>query len=594
MSATLDDVCKRIIVIWKKKEFSTEEFTEEFQNSKMGKGYINQYNHSHPDDTRDFCLEQLIDIISFKCSKCPKSLSNIKKNFLSLFKFPLYEPINVQYTSWVIFGCPKSTDIDIFVFLNWDNPKEYQIIIDDLKNHLGNYIVDISNIVSELNALYPDRDIDVNYGFQDDRGNISTCVKGQNWFSQNIIFHTYHHHKQIHSNLITNTIEIPESAKNSLQICQFLMYEKIVIILLGVERYNELRGIRREAGADREKRLIHSHFVLTEGMKGLDLCSLSLKMASVMKSLLMKIIQTCQIMNNSPLLFTKDELADDSKQWFTYPEGIRWFLMRGREGCIEQAKLSLPEIVDVYKHLIDSEIHINWNICKLSIDVNPTGLPIELYKLFLASVNEPSDTFIDLWRRTYGDTITGVFIEKSSDYLSIPEWIRTQIIDCNQRSPEWQKLLTFYKCGKNTGLQEVPLDRFIFERYNLIRGCIGESLAFQHLENHIGPIMNTYSLSGYTLFNIGLIVKELHEGSLGAAPDFLLINDSEKDIICGEIKTLKGPFKNSSDYRRDVDLATKQCKKVRDITEYCSKGLLIFIYYNDTGWDFYHHLFEMN
>jgi len=173
MSATIDYVCKRITVISKKKEFSTEEFTEEFLNSKMGKGYINQYNHSHPDDTRDFCLEQLIDIISFKCSKCPKSLSNIKKNFLSLFKFPLYEPINVEYTSLVIFGCPKSTDIDIFVFLNWDNPKEYQIIIDDLKNHLGNYIVDISNIVSELNALYPDRDIDVNYGFQDDRGNIS-------------------------------------------------------------------------------------------------------------------------------------------------------------------------------------------------------------------------------------------------------------------------------------------------------------------------------------------------------------------------------------------------------------------------------------
>ena len=106
--------------------------------------------------------------------------------------------------------------------------------------------------------------------------------------------------------------------------------------------------------------------------------------------------------------------------------------------------------------------------------------------------------------------------------------------------------------------------------------------------------IDNYGLKN-SLYNSIRIVKELHvEGSLGAAPDFLLINDSEKDIICGEIKTLKGPFKNSSDYRRDVDLATKQCKKVRDITEYCSKGLLIFIYYNDTGWDFYHHLFEMN
>ena len=284
MSATIADVCERIIVIWEKKEFSTEEFIKEFLNSKMGKGYITEYNYSHPDDTRDFCLEKLIDIISFKCSKCQRSLSNIKKNFLSLFKFPLYEPINVQYTSWVIFGCPKSTDIDIFVFLNWDNLKEYQVIIDNLKNHLGNYIVDISNIVSELNTLYPGREIDVNYCFQDDRGNISTCVKGQNWFSQNAIMNTYQYHKQIHANPISNMIEIPESAKNSLQICQFLMYEKIVIILLGVERYNELRGIRREAGADREKRLIHSHFVLTEGMKGLDLFSLSLKMASVMKS----------------------------------------------------------------------------------------------------------------------------------------------------------------------------------------------------------------------------------------------------------------------------------------------------------------------
>ena len=73
---TINDVCERIIEISQKKDFSIDEFL----NTKIGKGYINHYNNTHPQDTRDFSIEKLIDIINFKCSNNKKTFEQLKKN----------------------------------------------------------------------------------------------------------------------------------------------------------------------------------------------------------------------------------------------------------------------------------------------------------------------------------------------------------------------------------------------------------------------------------------------------------------------------------------------------------------------------------
>ena len=105
-------------------------------------------------------------------------------------------------------------------------------------------------------------------------------------------------------------------------------------------------------------------------------------------------------------------------------------------------------------------------------------------------------------------------------------------------------------------------------------------------------MLSKYNLSGYKAYSVGLMVEEKGlKGAKAAAPDMLLIN-ADLDIISVEIKTMKSSFKLNADYRRALDLATKQCKTVHTITSYCTKGLIVMLWYNNGRWELFHHLIE--
>ena len=181
----------------------------------------------------------------------------------------------------------------------------------------------------------------------------------------------------------------------------------------------------------------------------------------------------------------------------------------------------------------------------------------------------------------------------SSSLNEIPSELHSIIECCDQRTPEWQELLKFYTCGLNTGLQDIPDGvNPLRARYHLIRGCMLEEFASKHITLNIDEMLSKYNLSGYKTYSVGLMVEEKGlNGTKGVAPDMLLIN-TDLDIISVEIKTMKSSFKLNADYRRAIDLATKQCKTVHTITSYCKKGLIVMLWYNNGRWELFHHLIE--
>ena len=67
---------------------------------------------------------------------------------------------------------------------------------------------------------------------------------------------------------------------------------------------------------------------------------------------------------------------------------------------------------------------------------------------------------------------------------TFPSGLSDKIISVDQRSQEWLRLLTYYKCGKNTGL--VPYDGIAIEwvqfYFNLIRGCFVEQMVLHGVD----------------------------------------------------------------------------------------------------------------
>ena len=187
-----------------------------------------------------------------------------------------------------------------------------------------------------------------------------------------------------------------------------------------------------------------------------------------------------------------------------------------------------------------------------------------------------------------------LFVNSSTDFNILPKWLQKNVIDCHQRSKEWQEWLMFYTCGMNTGVKKLKIgENMVIERYNLIRGCIMEEFAQQYLFNNYIDILSNYNLENYYPVNIGLIVKEKNvKGSLGAAPDLLFINEDEENMIIVEIKTMKTEYHENADYRRAVDLATKQCKSIQNISHHCIGGLIVMLWYKENDWYIYHHYFE--
>lgn len=471
-----------------------------------------------------------------------------------------------SYDSFVIIGCPHSTDIDVVCLVkhfNQSNGKPKTLLSTEL-NRLH------YEIFEELN-YDKSKDLDINL-ISIQNSNITSILKGGKE-TQNIILETYQYHKQKYPIPQLDFVKVSMLEKCRSIAKYFLDYLEFIC-----EDYKLLRDSKKIAYANTSSMLDFSKLIIQH----IDLNNIhnSKKWKNTMKSLVMKFIQLILLEHNI-YSYAKLDMINKIKSIFNNldEEGLKWYLFRGTIG-IENQKVFF-ELNELYvKILTDCMLNIDnitlekdiW-FCTIDKQI------INKFGCFFEQPNMPTEKFEQYWNKTFGPdvSINSVFEAESSTTSTqthllklFDEYFHKNFIWINQRSPEWLDLLTnFYKCGTNS--KEIPPG--FMGKFNLIRGAIAEYI-----------ITNDIMLNEFKNFNkisLGLLVADTIKGSRGCAPDLILVNDLE--IIPIEIKCLKSSIKNS-DYYDSIELAQKQCDTVIEILNsfkigYINKKIIILSWF---------------
>lgn len=442
-----------------------------------------------------------------------------------------------KYISFVIIGCPHSTDIDVCCIVNesyQSNGKTYPLLADEI-NRLNNEIYDKLGYDKS-------RKLDINF-ITVKNNNITSLSKGGKE-TQNIILSTYDLHKQKYEcpNLEFVKIDILEKCKT---IAKFYLdhLEDISI------DYQLIRESKKRAYQTTYDMLEFSKTVIGN----IDICNLNDKKEwnDTMKSLTMKIIQLILLKNNI-YEYTKEGMINQVKIFGFNEDELTYLLFRGNKGIKSNIFTRLHDeyvkILEEYLNNIDKNIH-EILFCDINIHYKNN------FKHFFDSPNIATEQFQKSWNQKFNDkSINSIFKLESSNQENrnillqyFDEKYHKNFIWINQRSEEWLKLLKFYTCGNNSK----EIQSGFNGKFNLIRGAIAEQL-----------IIDNFIFEDFNKISLGLLVKDTKEGSKGCAPDLILVND--KEIIPVEIKCLKSDKKNS-DYYDSLILAQKQCETVKNI-----------------------------
>jgi hypothetical protein len=490
------------------------------------------------------------------------------------------------YDSFIVFGCPFSTDIDVACFVmkdNYNNGKTYELSSDMVKK-----------LCSELESIGYDitRTIDINPIYVDPTTQM-IIASNTNSETQNIINSTWIYHKQIMINEKISTLCLPLAlSMHPMKYIEFTkelihhrirLFAKFILdyaeeLCASKEKYLELRPIKKIIYSDGGNDMIK--FVKNNICDHIEILYTNISddrldsWKNRFKSIIMKLLQIILMFRHNKTYYTKEELAHsvyelfDTKQEFYY-ESALYYLFRGNRGVFHH-ELFL-ELLKQYSIIFDNLSELVYNM-KLIIFDTKSILEIKLLndilmKQFLESPEVYTEEFEIEWNNTYGDSpINSQFIIPCSDHEYFfskfsDEYFKNHFIFSNQRSPEWLDLLNnVFICGTNSGNIS---DSSFQGKYNLIRGAIVETL-----------VINLFMFAGFEKFNIGFIVEENKKGSRGFSPDLVLINNEPiPEIIIVEIKTLKN-FKHKN-YYRALQLAIKQIESGKKILRDTSKVKII-------------------
>jgi len=497
-----------------------------------------------------------------------------------------------EYTSFNVFGDYKSNDIDIIAVVN------------DISKPLK--VSEYNRIYNELKDINYDmnKEIDLNVVSVKDF-NIDICKKGGREI-QNVIFYTYKNHKQLYSKIIQNVIDFDIHNK-AMSINKFILNYLINL----VDDYKDIRQKKTSAYSQGGINLIN--FTISLWPKFIKNSSHPKYNKDVWKSLTVKYIQLIVL-----YMGIYDNLSDEEKYLYYNKDGMYQLSLKildkldvnikkynvksihnllFREDCIN---FDLIEIFhDKFSEII-IKTYPNFTLNKKTLFLNPknikTSLNSKLFELYQINPIKLTDNFCKLWIKTYGQlkTIQDKFVAEciNIDALKLfPEIIKKIHLE-PQCSNKWRELLNFYSCGNNSGIPELSESlkdyEIIQKRSNLIMGLLGEEIIFNCIN------FNNLISSEYQLTTIGLLVKEKGtKNSMGCAPDGLLIslNNSNKNIIPIEIKTIASIPSDNSIFRREFILGKKQLKNAIDILNFnndkiSNSGLLIllWIYKKNNNW----------
>lgn len=471
----------------------------------------------------------------------------IKKYNLNQLVLELFCPnFFSKYESFVIVGCPHSTDVDVVC------------IVDNLLQSNGKTNILFSTELLRLNnEIYNElgydklKQLDINL-ISIKNNNITSLLKGGKE-TQNIILKTYHLHKQKYEmpNLDFVDVDILEKCR---ALAKFFLDNLEYISI----NYQLIRELKKDAYTNTEKML--NFFKIILNYVDLDNKNNTLKWKDVMKSIVVKFIQLILLKHNIHS-YTKGDMINKicSIDLDLKPDELRWYLFRGFIG-IENKLLFVNLHLQCIEILNEYLANINCVVNKEILFETINNFTYDKFIDFFNSPNKSTIEFEQIWNNDFGEntSVNSVFESESSneqDKIFLLNLFDTKhhknFIWINQRSVEWLELLNnFYKCGNNS--KEI---RSGFEgKFNLIRGAIAEILILDDL------IKNEFT--NFKKISLGLLVEDTLIGSKGCAPDLILVSDHE--IIPVEIKCLKSSIKNS-DYYDSINLAQKQCDTITHI-----------------------------
>jgi hypothetical protein len=490
---------------------------------------------------------------------------------------------SMEYLSWVRFGSPDSTDDDIAVVISNRN-----VQFDDSK--LREELSDDKDLV---------RPLDINLITIGNDGHINWCHKGDLHETQNIIFHTYKYHQQKYSCPVSISIPVnaidPEKkiravSKYFLDNCKELCGPEFYL------KYKKQKDLSYSGTL--EQRIAFVTLMAKSLINPYETSDLKPEtpdpksdLKSHLKSIVLKICQVI-LFEYEILEFNKLLIPEKIKTYWhcekqsieVVCENIAYFLSRGKNGNsnsngngngndrFETLQFLIEEYCQIARNYVEN---LTWHNIPVIMNTNTNTMNLEnddilarskFYELFITSPAEPTDEMLDLFIKCVGEerSINKIFESESKNvHLLPPKFIESHVHLEAQRSNEWKKLLSFYRCGKNSGIRTCELTH-IREYYrfhwNLIRGNVAENIVLNSLKE-----LNDNTLLSGQLIQVGLLVEEKKLGSMGIAPD-QLIKQNTGSIIPIEIKTVIGKInKNNTSFRREISLAKRQLNSSKQI-----------------------------
>ncbi len=557
------------------------------KDNKLGFSTRIKYYLSIPNNDFDNYKLKIIDNLKKLTKRTIKYIAKV--NNMSPEKLYFYFEKNSPeyfsiYQSFNVFGDNVSRDIDIL--LSVENPcnpllsSEYHRLIGDLKELGYNIKKDIDyNLVKIKDGLIQDLQ----------KGGSET---------QNILYYTYHLHKQKYDMMINKTVKEKIHYK-AMSINKFILN----YLQYFVKDYDKIRLEKSKAYKDGGIKLVK--FTTSLWDKFVLDTSFNEKSEDVWKSLTVKYIQLLALYTG-----VYDELSETQKIFYYTKYGmiriallviyalelnIANYDLIDIENLLFRRKCNNFELIKIF-HQKFSEIIVE-TYPKFSNNLNTkilnqfdrNTLPtIKLQELYFKNPIFLNTEFCKLWANKYNINLHDPFISPSNNVSLIKEYfpnIYQRIHLEAQGTQSWKKLLNFYNCGSNTGI--IPLSpsfeewEIIQKRSNLIMGLVGENIC-----------LNNINYQNYKLVRLGLVVKEKNKiNSDGCAPDGLLVSFKKKEIIPIEIKTISSEPNDGNIFKREFFLATKQLRTATEILNYnnniiSKKGMLIilWIYQKNNKW----------
>jgi hypothetical protein len=484
-----------------------------------------------------------------------------------------------KYSSFVVYGCPESTDIDVACF------------VDEKFNMQGcpkpMFSSEEKRLEIELAGLGYDltRGLDVVVLIVSN-GHLTAMSKGGNAIG-NVITATYRLHQQKYP--LISIDFIPPSKIEALRTFINFVLDNLKYL---VNDFASMRCERRKAyieGFEGITKMVMSfdprtQFHLSPATTG----DKTKQWTEKIKALTVKMIHLL----HDQCSYTKRELVESVEKMNPgYGTFAEWFLFRGRKGTYSEDLIPYlytnaiqvaTKVVSEYKKTMIPVIIKH----KKSTLANPTRAPQTLFDKFLESPYVPTEAFEREWNSINGDNemnrlfqIDCSSTEDQQVFLSnVPTEKRSQFIWMPQRCLEWMSLYRFYTCG----LHSTQVANTMEGKYNLIRGCIAELIMMRVFDPEV-------ILPGFRKYSLGFIVEQYGvRESPGCAPDLILQNSFTGEIIPVEMKVLKNGLHNR-EYQRAVHLATHQCQSVKNIIndKRICRGVIILSWFNGDE-------FEMN